>query len=98
MTAPNNGKPLPENDPDAVGLYVPLHYYEQGDDQNPGNTPARQSGHATLAYALLRQLNESTRVVVSGHPHPLCSISIPLTERLGVWSSAVTNPCRLLRN
>jgi hypothetical protein len=63
MTAANNDKTLPEDDPDAVGLYVPLHYYEDGDTANPGNKPAEQSGHATLAYTLLRSLGESTRVV-----------------------------------
>ena len=63
MTAPNAGKLLPEDDPESVGLYVPLHYYDYDDTANPGNKPSEQSGHATLAYALLRSLNESTRVV-----------------------------------
>lgn len=71
MTAPNFGKPLPEADPDAVGLYVPLHYYELGDSaNNPGNRPSEQSGHATVAYALLRKLGESTRVVRGDRPLP----------------------------
>ncbi len=71
MTAPNSGKPLPEADPDAIGLYVPLHYYELGDStSNPGNRPSEQSGHATVAYALLRKLGESTRVVRGDRPLP----------------------------
>ena len=71
MAAPNSGKPLPEDDPDAVGLYVPLHYYELGDSaNNPGNRPSEQSGHATVAYALLRKLGESTRVVRGDRPLP----------------------------
>ena len=63
MSAPNGGKRLPEDDPDAIGLYVPRHYYASDDPANPGNTPPEQSGHATLAYALLRALDETTVVV-----------------------------------
>ena len=49
---------------------MPLHYYQAGDSTNTDNKPSEQSGHATLAYALLRSLNESTRVVRGDKPLP----------------------------
>ena len=49
---------------------MPKHYYLSDDPGNPGNKPAEQVQHATIAYHLLRHLNMSTRVVRGDIPLP----------------------------
>eukprot|EP00930_Biecheleria_cincta_P006624 TRINITY_DN10766_c0_g1_i1.p1 TRINITY_DN10766_c0_g1~~TRINITY_DN10766_c0_g1_i1.p1 ORF type:complete len:508 (-),score=63.99 TRINITY_DN10766_c0_g1_i1:187-1710(-) len=68
---------LPEDDPEAIGLYVPLHYYTNGDSDNPGNTPSDQSGNAKAAYTMLRILDYQTRVVRG-------DLTLPSPEQLQV--------------
>ena len=48
MSAPNGGKRLPEDDPDAIGLYVPRHYYASDDPARPEQNPRPALAARTL--------------------------------------------------
>jgi hypothetical protein len=71
VTALTEPPPALYEDSNAVGLYVPLHYYQTGDPNNTFNLPPKQAGHATVAYHLLHALGETQRVVRGDLPLPL---------------------------
>jgi hypothetical protein len=58
--------PLPENDPGAIGLYIPKHMYIKADPSNPGNDPNGINIDGALAYHSLRQIANRSLYLVRG--------------------------------
>jgi hypothetical protein len=80
--------PLPEDDPTAVGVYLPKHHYRRGDPANPGNDPSSTVVSGTVAFHTLTALaNRTARVVRGSAPLPAAGAGLQV---LVVASSVMT--------
>jgi hypothetical protein len=60
----------PHTPADAIGVYMPRHYYLRDRQENPGNDPHTLSRWLIMANFTLRQLGHSVRVVRGDLPLP----------------------------
>lgn len=58
----------PKPSAEAIGLYLPKHYYPRENSENPGNQPRQLAGWMLIANHLLRQLGHSTQIVRGDQP------------------------------
>ncbi|MGI5915024.1 MAG: cellulase family glycosylhydrolase [Anaerolineae bacterium] len=63
-------RPAPTVPEDAVGVYIPRHYYLRDRQENPGNDPAILSRRLIIANYMLQQLGHPVRVVRGDRPLP----------------------------
>jgi hypothetical protein len=52
----------------AIGLYLPKHFYPRENSENPGNHPRQLAGWLLIANCLLRQLGHPTQIVRGDQP------------------------------
>lgn len=65
-----DGPPARHDDRDAIGLYLPRHYYPRDNPSNPGNDPREFSRHLVIANHLLQSNGAKVRVVRGDQPLP----------------------------